>query len=75
MSQRKKLGKATSPFPLNMYTTSLPNIDGQLLAMQLNFELPMETRNRHTGQAMITIQKGIDGPDKLGASPGATDRD
>ena len=33
--------------------------------------LPMETRTRHTGQEMITIQKGIDGPDKLGASPGA----
>ena len=73
MSQRRKLGKATSPFTLNMYTTSLPNVDGQLPAMPLNFELPMKARTKHTGQAMITIQKGIDGPEKLGASPGASD--
>ena len=44
----------------------------RLPTMPLNFELPMETRTRHTGKEMITVQERTDGPDKLGASPGAT---
>ena len=59
----------TRPFALYMHTTSLPNIDGELQSMPLNFKLPMEARAEHTSQAMIRFQEGIDSTDQLGASP------
>ena len=69
MSQREKLSKMTRPFALYMHATSLPNIDGELPSMPLNFELPVETRAGHTGQTTIMFEEGIDSFDQLGASP------
>ena len=69
MSQREKLSKMTRPFALYVHTTSLPNIDGELPSMPLNFELPVEARAGHTSQAKIRLQEGIDSVDLLGASP------
>ena len=71
MSQRQKLGKMTGSSALHMHTTNLPDIDSEWPSTPLNFYLPVETRTRHTRQAMIRVQEGVDSFGQLRASPSA----